>query len=293
MPEGHTIHRLARQFNDVFSGQPVLASSPQGRFSSGAEKIDGRLLVSAHAHGKQLFISFDHELTLRVHLGLYGAWDFGGDESFRGASSIGAPRRIGERELAASDEGYCGPPAPVGAVRLRLQTEHGWADLRGPSACELLTEQELVAQIAKLGPDPLRDAADAGQQFGRNVLAKKSASAIAGLLMDQSVVAGIGNIYRAELLFRNGIDPWQPGSSLQPGQVAALWADAVLLLARGVQAGKIITTERAEQRSSGALNYVYQRQGERCLHCPQTVLMTELAGRKLYYCPGCQQPGNS
>lgn len=286
MPEGHTIHRLARQFNDVFSGQRITASSPQGRFSAGAEKLNGQLLNGAVARGKQLFLSFDNELTLRVHLGLYGAWDFGGDETFRGASSIGAPRRVGERELATSSESYTGPPVPIGAVRLRLQSEHGWADLRGPSACELLNEQELAAQLAKLGPDPL--AADEGlsEQFIGNVRAKRSA--IAGLLMDQSVVAGIGNIYRAELLFRNRVDPWLPGAALQSELLRGLWEDAVVLLNRGVQDGRIITTEPSDRENSGWQHYVYKHQGESCLVCGTAIRLTEMASRKLYFCAVCQ-----
>ncbi|WP_394938207.1 Fpg/Nei family DNA glycosylase [Psychromicrobium sp. YIM B11713] len=288
MPEGHTIHRLARQVNDVFGGQKISASSPQGRFAAGAEKIDGRILERAAAHGKQLFLSFEHELTLRVHLGLYGAWDFGGDENFRGASSIGAPRRIGERELLGPAESYAGPPTPQGAVRLRLTTEHGWADLRGPSACELLTPEGLSAQLAKLGPDPLHGENVGEAVFIGGVSAKRTP--IASLLMDQTVVAGIGNIYRAELLFRNQIDPWTPGNKLDRLTLQKLWKDAGVLLRRGVQDGRIITTEPADRLSSGELHYVYKRQGSQCLRCGTGVLLVEHAGRKLYYCPGCQQP---
>lgn len=286
MPEGHTIHRLARQFNDVFLGQRIIANSPQGRFSAGAEKLTGQLLTGAIARGKQLFLSFDNELTLRVHLGLYGAWDFGGDETFKGASSIGAPRRVGERELAASTESYSGPPAPIGAVRLRLQSEHGWADLRGPSACELLNEEELVLQLAKLGPDPLGPEVDAEARFIASVKSKNTV--LASLLMDQSVVAGIGNIYRAELLFRNRVNPWLPGKSLSTGSLQGLWSDAVLLLQRGVRDGRIITTEPTDRAHSGWDHYVYQHHGEECLRCGAILQLSELAGRKLYFCRGCQ-----
>ena len=99
MPEGHSVHRLARQFGDVFAGERLAVSSPQGRFAAGAALLDGHVLTAATAHGKHLFLDFDHGLVLHVHLGLYGAWDFGGDATFRGASSIGAPRKVGEREV--------------------------------------------------------------------------------------------------------------------------------------------------------------------------------------------------
>ena len=91
MPEGHSVRRLARQFADVFGGQALAVSSPQGRFAAGAALLDGHAMIESQAHGKHLFLHFDHALVLHVHLGLYGAWDFGGDAAFRGASSIGAP----------------------------------------------------------------------------------------------------------------------------------------------------------------------------------------------------------
>ena len=128
MPEGHSVHRLARQFGDVFVGERLAVSSPQGRFTQGAALLDGHTLTGSVAHGKHLFLEFEHGLILHVHLGLYGASDFGGDDHFRGASSIGAPRKVGERELSANDDGgpaaYEGPPAPVGAVRVRLRRRH-------------------------------------------------------------------------------------------------------------------------------------------------------------------------
>ncbi|MET1066100.1 MAG: DNA-formamidopyrimidine glycosylase family protein, partial [Arthrobacter sp.] len=210
MPEGHSVHRLARQFGDVFTGERLAVSSPQGRFSQGAALLDGHTLVGSTAHGKHLFLEFEHGLLLHVHLGLYGAWDFGGDDGFRGASSIGAPRRVGEREIYADDDPaqqalYAGPPAPVGAVRVRLAGAHGWADLRGATTCEAITAAEGADVLARLGPDPLRNLPGDRDSFTAAVLAKRTP--LAALLMDQKVIAGVGNVYRAELLFRQGLDP--------------------------------------------------------------------------------------
>ncbi|RZU61294.1 Fpg/Nei family DNA glycosylase [Zhihengliuella halotolerans] len=316
MPEGHSIHRLARQFTDVFGGQRVRVSSPQGRFTAGAALLDGREVVGASAHGKQLFVHFgpDGAHHLRVHLGLYGAFDFGGDEHFAGASSIGAPRRIGEREVAGCtpDDGepaYAGPPPPVGAVRMRMVSDHGWADLRGASACEVLSTEEMRAVRAKLGPDPLaadalvpgaagradpEDAAPSSSagEFARRLGATRTM--IGTVLMDQARVAGVGNIYRAEALFRGGIDPWLSANRLAPEQVDALWCDLVALLRAGVRDGRIVTTDEADRPDPASAiwpeqaHYVYQRAGQRCRRCPQTVAVTEVSGRKLYWCPGCQ-----
>lgn len=82
MPEGHSVHRLATQLGDVFGGQALVVSSPQGRFSDGAAMLDGWRLVSSRAHGKQLFLELaapddpSDVLILRSHLGIYGAWGF-------------------------------------------------------------------------------------------------------------------------------------------------------------------------------------------------------------------------
>ena len=161
MPEGHSIHRLARQFGDVFAGQPLAVTSPQGRFAAGAALLDGRTLLRSPAHGKHLFLHFDHALVLHVHLGLYGAWDFGGDSRVPGSvqhrraaesGGAGSSRRRGRRR----PPGYAGPPAPVGAVRVRLAGSHGWADLRGATTCAAITEAEADAVLARLGPDPLQ-----------------------------------------------------------------------------------------------------------------------------------------
>ena len=194
MPEGHSVHRIARQFDRNFVGRSVAASSPQGRFVEGSEILSGRTATSVRAVGKQMFLEFDDDLWLRVHLGMYGAWDFAGEilvdptipsangrmgqTNQRGTdlddpildtagenslTSIGAPRRtrvhvrMSEQTTGLADEGDEWPPPVVGQVRLRLLTEVTCADLRGPTACELQTPEEVAATISKLGPDPLVD----------------------------------------------------------------------------------------------------------------------------------------
>lgn len=319
MPEGHSLHRLARQFDDVFGGQVVSVSSPQGRFSVDAQLIDGMVLEHAFAKGKQLFCQFSNDQYLRVHLGLYGAFTFGGDSQFQGASSIGAPRKVGEREVArgSSSGEYTGPPAPVGAVRARIVSEHGWADLRGPTACEVLSVDRVQLQLKKLGPDPLigaavrfqankgRESAEdaerqvlaAYEEFRANLLKTKSPIGIA--LMNQQVISGVGNIYRAEALFRNRISPDLPSNELSTRRAKKLWFDIVDIMEDGVRDGKIITTHPEDRDPGGLLwpdnaYYVYQRQGMGCRKCTGTVALAEVAARKLYWCPRCQKlPRNS
>ena len=314
MPEGHSLHRLSRQFDDAFGGQTVRVSSPQGRFASDAARLDGHRLESSWAKGKQLFARFSNDLYLRVHLGLYGAVDFGGDEHFRGASSIGAPRRIGERELAdESTAEYAGPPAPVGQVRARFVTGHGWADLRGPSACEVLDWDQVNTQLAKLGPDPLvgtavRFSQSKGREtdkdpnaelergylhFRRNL--ERTRTPIGIVLMNQALISGVGNIYRAEALFRSRVDPQLPANELSTRTAKRMWWDIVGLMEDGVRDGRIITTRQEDRDATVPLwpenaYYVYQRQGLGCRRCNAKVSLAEVAGRKLYWCSRCQRP---
>lgn len=311
MPEGHSVRRLAQQFGDVFAGEPLSVSSPQGRFVAGAALLDGQVLTDSRAHGKHLFLHFDHAVVLHVHLGLYGAWDFGGDATFSGASSIGAPRKIGEREVfedpeITGDAGmveYAGPPEPRGAVRVRLVSKHGWADLRGATTCAAITEAETRAVLARLGPDPLHNHPADRVRFVTGLLSRKTP--IAALLMDQKVIAGVGNVYRAEVLFRQRLDPWLPGTGLASGAAGLLWDDTAAVMADGVRDGRIITTppvywepdnresghgeSGATLPSGGDAHFVYKREGQPCRVCAVPVAITEMVGRKLYWCPGCQQ----
>ncbi|TAL43404.1 MAG: Fpg/Nei family DNA glycosylase [Salinibacterium sp.] len=319
MPEGHSVHRISRQFALHFVGKKVSASSPQGRFAAGAKKLDGHTITASKAVGKQLFLEFDNGLWLRVHLGMYGAWDFAGDitadatmasangrigqTNQRGTvvgahedslSSIGAPRRTRLRmaEQEKLEEPVTTfPPEPVGAVRVRLLTDATCADLRGPTACEVLRPDEVQAIVDSLGPDPIVDPEpEAEDRFVANV--HKSRTPIALLLMDPSVVSGIGNVYRAELLFRAKLEPHTPGRSLSEQTVRALWRDWKKLLTIGVQTGQMMTMDDlSEEQYNAALasrddrHWVYHRLGKPCRLCGTLIVMETMAGRRLYYCP--------
>ena len=267
MPEGHTIHRLAQEHWQAFGDREVHAESPQGRFAAGALRLDGRVLTEADAHGKHLLLGFDDERWLHVHLGIYGKYAFGP-----------APA-----------------PAPTGMVRLRLSNPGEYADLRGPNTCELLDPAGKAVLHARLGPDPLRAGTDPEPAWRR---ISRSRTPIGILLMDQSVVAGVGNIYRAEALFRQGVDPARPGRDLTHEQWEAIWADLVFLMADGVRVGRIDTvrpehTPEAMGRpprvdGHGGEVYVYRRSGMPCFLCGTEVRTHVLAGRNLFWCPVCQ-----
>ena len=270
MPEGHTLHRLARELSAVFGGRVVAASSPQGRFAESAALVDGHRLLGAEAWGKHLFVEFPGDRFVHVHLGLYGKFDVHVD-----AAQV---------------------PEPVGQVRLRLAAGSSYADLRGATACELMTGAGRDAIVARSGPDPLREDADpdlAWQRIGR------SRAPIGGLLMDQSVLAGVGNVYRAEVLFRHRIDPYRPGNTLRAGQWRAIWDDLVVLMGEGVRTGRIDTVRpehtpeamgRPPRRDDhGGEVYVYRRAGLPCHVCGRSVRAASLQGRNLFWCGQCQR----
>ena len=267
MPEGHTIHRLARRHQKLLAGAEVRASSPQGRFAEGAALLDGAVLRRTDAWGKHLFHHYGDadDLVLHVHLGLYGKWRDGAGE----------------------------PPEPKGALRLRLVTGDHWADLRGPTACELLTPEEVAARTARLGPDPLRQGADVGRFLDRVTRSRAPAGT---LLMDQAVIAGVGNVYRAEALFRAGLSPFTPGREVDRVLWQAMWEDLSVLLRAGVRAGRIVTTEPEDRRRPAGrptradAHYVYGRTGLPCRRCGTPVRADVMAARNLFWCPVCQ-PG--
>lgn len=274
MPEGHTLFRLAAALDDAFAGTKPSVTSPQGRFAEGAALLDGLLLLCASAWGKHLFVEFDDDRWLNVHLGL-----------------------IGKFSVEAYDR-YAGVPPVRGQVRLRLLTDSHVADLRGAIVCAVVTAEQVEAIMARLGPDPLRAGQDPARSWER---IRRSGRSIAELLMDQSVVAGVGNVYRSELLFRHRVDPFRPGNQVRQRTWQAIWDDVVALMALGVSHGQILTmSDQVEaataQGASGeplepmeSRHYVYRRQGEPCRVCGSRIRTRVVAGRNLFWCGRCQR----
>jgi len=273
MPEGHSLRRLADALGAAFAGRVVGASSPQGRFAEEAALLDGTVLQDADATGKHLFVGFADDRLVHVHLGLYGRFDI----------SLGPA------------------PDPVGQVRLRLVAseddgrEPTYADLRGPTRCVLIGSEQRDAVLGRLGPDPLRAGADPEPAWQR---VSTSHRAIGELLMDQEVLAGVGNVYRAEILHRHRIHPLRPGTTLRRRQFQGVWDDLVTLMAEGVRVGRIDTVRpehspEAMGRPSVVTErrgevYVYRRHDEPCLVCGTRIRTQVLAGRNVYWCPRCQ-----
>lgn len=265
MPEGHTIHRLAQDLARDLRGVPARASSPQGRFADRAHLIDGAVVRRAEAYGKQLFVDFEDGQVLSVHLGLIG--------KFR--------RHPVER-------------TPSAQTRLRLVPEggtHAW-DLTGPMVCDLVDPGTRARVAAAIGPDPLRRDGSVDEFVRR---CRRTRKALGAVLLDQSVIAGIGNVYRAELCFLRGIDPRRTAAGLDDDALRGLWDETVVQLRNGVRINRIVTRRPEElgrttlaRIPAGERLYVYKRGGDPCHRCGTAVTPVSIAARSSWYCGSCQ-----
>ena len=274
MPEGNVVHHLARRLSRAFRGYAVAIDSPQGRFTDAA-LVDGRVITRVEAHGKHCFIEcreagtagMSPALWIHIHLGLFGKWQI-----------------------------YAGDPRPVtGELRMRIAGNGMVAELRGATTCEVLDPRAKRAKVQAIGPDPIRRDGDPERAWQR---VHRSPRPIGELLMDQAVFAGVGNIYRAEVLFRHGISPHLPGRSLERAQFDAMWADLVVLMRAGVRRARIDTVRpehmpramgrKARTDRHGGEVYVYRRAGDPCLVCGGPVSSAVMQGRNLYWCGRCQ-----
>lgn len=264
MPEGHTIHRLAKDLNADLAGRVTHASSPQGRFAHGAALIHESTFSKAEAWGKHLFCSWSDGQLLHVHLGLIG--------KFRRSS------------LEAE---------PGDTIRLRLQGAEAVWQLTGPQTCAIVTPEDREETVAKLGPDPLRRGTRRKCDFiSRFTTTKRPVGAV---LLDQGVIAGIGNVYRAELLFLAGIHPERPGTAVSAEAAAEIWDESVRQLKRGLAWNRIVTVYDRDVdrrvtrriRRDDAL-YAYKRSDEPCRRCGTPIEDKQVAGRSIWFCPTCQ-----
>ncbi|QDU37791.1 Endonuclease 8 1 [Maioricimonas rarisocia] len=261
MPEGHTIHRLAGDHRKHFAGTPLQLRSPQGRFADEAKLLDGQTLLDVEAWGKHLFYRWERGEILHIHLGLYG--------KFR-------PHRVPL-------------PEPRGQVRLRAWNDARGFDLNGPNQCELISDAIHADIMGRLGEDPLRPDADPDRLWDR---IRRSRAAIGRLLLDQSVVAGVGNVYRAEVLFLHGLHPERQARTLSRVEFDALWETLVRLLKLGVKYNRIITADAADfGKTPSRLTreerlLVYKR--AECRRCSSAIEDWKLGARTIYACPTCQ-----
>jgi endonuclease-8 len=220
-------------------------------------------MTATSAHGKHLFLHFDKEIV-HVHLGLYGWFKL--------------RKNKGQK--------------PKDSVRLRIANDEYLSDLGAPTACELMQEDGMRQILNRLGPDPLKDEQDPQQAWAK---IRKSARPIGALLMDQAVIAGIGNVYRAELLFLSNLNPMVSGKEVSERTLDRIWDDSVRLMKIGAADGKIktvdtehLTGDEVKLHGCTQYSYVYKRTGQNCRICNDIVKSAELVGRTVYWCPTCQ-----
>ena len=262
MPEGHTIHRIARDHGRLLAGRPVAVSSPQGRFASDAALVDGVVLERIEPYGKHLFYRWANGMMGHVHLGLFGKFRV----------------HLGPE-----------PPPPVGLVRMRMSTDAATIDLAGPTACSDRHPRRARCDRRPPGPRPAaprcpsgcRHRAHAAQQAGNGGAAARS----------------VGHVRRRQRVPRRGAvrarhPPQPPGQACDRAELEALWATITAMLRRGVKDNRIVTIDRREFHlprgtlRRGEATYVYHR--DLCLRCGTPIQTVDLGGRPCYFCPRCQ-----
>jgi len=301
MPEGTEIHRWAERHAAAFAGKTVRMDGPQGRFTDW-DLLDGRKLRKVMAVGKHLGYDFGTDRILHVHLGLQGDFTEGSGAlpEVRGAlrmrmwnaAAVKKPMVPGVSKRHAwysSDDGTG-----------HLQPEEiAWVELRGPMDCSVYTNAQWDALRERLGPDPLGVSSKGGDGPEKAIeRIAKSKKPIGILIMEQDVIAGVGNIFRAEVLFRARQSPFTPGREVPAKVVKTMWKELGPLMRAGMVDRRIVTTLAKDRDHKtgpvqvGDEHYVYRRNGKPCRVCGTKVMKLEgFAGRNLFWCPVCQKDG--
>lgn len=244
MPEGDSLHRAARRLQ-VLVGERVAVETPHPRAAArlSAERLDGRRLLGVEAVGKNLLLSFEGGLVLRSHLRMSGRWQ---------VRPAGSPRR--------------------GRPWLVLQcADHEALLWNGPVL-------ELAARgIHRLGPDILAEPPELDRMVA-NLRRQHASRELGDALLDQRVVAGIGNVWKAESLWRAQVSPWRRLGDTSDEELERVLAEAARLMRASLHAGR-------EER------LVYRRAGRPCPRCGEAIRSRGQGddNRTAYWCARCQR----
>lgn len=256
MPEGDSVHGDARRLREKLAGRRLTrvgGSAPSVRRRA-ADLAGGRVDL-VEAVGKHLIVEFEGGWALRVHLGMTGRWRYGPPSGPRGD----------------------------GPARVVLETT-GWAArCNGAPTVELDRTPLIRSAIARLGPDLIDPAVDIHGVVERVRQADQSRS-ISAVLLDQTMAAGIGNVYRNEVLFEAGLHPDCPVGEIDDEELHWVFARAAAQLRANV--GRRRTTTGG--RRPGSETHVYGRSGQACRRCGTRIGFSDTAGRDTYWCPTCQ-----
>lgn len=272
MPEGDSIHRLAKKLSPLLTGEVIRDgfARAQGPLSTAV----GERVERVHARGKHLFIELTGGWTLRVHLG------------------------IGGRCRQYPSGGWQGHPW---SASLWIKTDaHDVVFHKAPQAMlERTAHVRAVPGIRRLGPDLLAAEIDLDDVVRRARHPALAERAVGELLLDQSIAAGIGNAYKSEIMFLLRLDPWTATQALDDDTVRRAYALARELMQQNLGGGPRITVRPEHRLVPGITKYVYGRTGQACLLCGARVGSQRQGeqARMTYYCPRCQgvsePPGGS
>lgn len=271
MPEGPEIHRAADKIHDALAGR--VADEVFFAFDeleSFQQELAGREVLKVEPRGKAMLTRFEGGLNVYSHNQLYGKW------MVRNRGNV-----------------------PDTGRQLRFAVHNGKksAFLYSASEIEVLADDELAGQsyLAKLGPDPLLDDVDDDEVHARFEDETFHRRQLAGLLLDQGFVGGVGNYLRSEILWWAGVHPREKLGKVDPDRRQLLAQATVLLMRRAYETGGITNDpEVVEQMKSDGWRrrdyryFVFNREGSHCPRCDEEIVKEEHAGRRVYRCPGCQ-----
>lgn len=261
MPEGHVSHRNARRFGEALTGAQIVRVTTGDRVQ--AQRMDARLVgdtvTGVEAVGKHHLFRFASGRVLHSHLGMNGRW-----------------------RLLSADRA----PSTAGLWLAMWTHDHVAAQYNGPTL-RLYEPGEPIPTVSRVGPDLLDATRDPGEIAMAAIARADQTRPIGEVLMDQRLLSGIGNVYRAETLFLCGLDPWRATGTIDRDQARALGVTAAELLAEGVRSAGPITTRGGR---TGDRTWVYGRAGRPCRRCGATIRSRGMgdANRTAYWCPACQ-----
>jgi endonuclease-8 len=260
MPEGDTVFLTGRRLAQALVGQ-VLTRGELRHPQLSTIDLAGRTVVGVRTVGKHIFVRFDNDVSLHNHLRMDGSWHVS---------------RAGERWRA--------PAHQVRAVFTTASTQAIGVRLHD---MELAPTARESARVAHLGPD-LLDPEWTESHFSRAKLALQAQPSreIGLALMDQTVMAGVGNLYKAEVCFLLGVSPWAPAASVDAGRAVEL--SRYLLLRNALRSDRSTTGYQDRSRRL----WVYEQTRRGCLRCGGRIRVADqgsgLDVRKTWYCPVCQ-----
>ncbi|UCF19879.1 MAG: hypothetical protein JSU87_00230 [Gemmatimonadota bacterium] len=264
MAEGHSVLRWATALRSLI-GEPLVAVDAPQRWATRAAMLPGAELCRIGTHGKHLLLHLSNDITIHCHAMMYGSWQFG-------------PPEMALRK-------------PEKNVRLRLRTRKREAVFFNGPVVELLTAQELESheKLRALGPDLLHVSFDREETWRR--LQEHLERPIGDAILDQQIVAGIGNIFKSEGLFLAAIDPRTPTRLVPPSKVGRLWDILIPLMLQNARRAGPVVTLNGNLRRGGERYWVYQRSGRLCFRCNAPIAMIRQGKlkRTSFFCANCQE----